>query len=149
MYYLQTILFICFILICCTIAWNGKEHFWFIPERISICDNVLGLSRRDCKRCTNTGICTFSNGEQQCVPGDFRGPTNGQDCVQYEYGNDYANLSLIDSPQPYWADTIRVTNKPWHWKQPIHEPRGIPQPSPEEILFFRHGSSSQQHHKKL
>lgn len=142
MYYIQSILFICFILICCTFVWNNKEHFWFTTEGISICDNVTGLSRHACKRCTNAGLCTFSNGEQQCVLGDFRGPLNDYDCVQYEYRNDYA---LIDSPQPYWVNT----NKIWHWKQPKHKSYGNPKLAPVGYKFFRHGSPPQKHHKKL
>lgn len=68
MLYLQTFLFICFILVCCTFIWNKKEHFWFILTGIKICDNVIGLNRHDCKRCTNAGMCTTADGEQTCIP---------------------------------------------------------------------------------
>ena len=90
------------------------EHFWFIPQGISICNNsdIASLNRHDCRRCTNAGICTYASGEKECVPGDFNGPYDKRDCVMYEYGNDYANLNLIDPLQPYLLDT----EKRWNWR---------------------------------
>ena len=143
----QIIVIALLLLICGTVLWNNKEHFWFIPQGISICDNVIGLGRHACKRCTNAGYCTLPNGASQCVPGDFHGPYNGQDCTTYEYGNDYANLSLIDPPQPYFVEPNRYWNYPEHIITEKTETRPITEV--ENQLMFRHGSPPQDHHRKL
>jgi hypothetical protein len=92
---------------------NAKEPFWFIPVGISICRNTANMTRHQCKRCTNAGYCTLSNGQSMCVPGDQNGPYNGDQCVFYEYGTDYNSLSLVDPPQPYWSEP----HKRWHWNK--------------------------------
>jgi hypothetical protein len=95
------------------------------------------LNRHDCRRQASCGLCTLTNGEEQCVDGDWNGPTNGQDCTQYEYGNHYANLSLVDPRQPYWINP----NEQINWKKPIYEGKNIlPKPSDEGDIYYRHGS---------
>jgi len=122
-----------------------KEHFWFIPQNISssICDtkNLINLNRHQCKRCANAGYCTMPTGESKCVEGNWNGPSNGQDCVLYEYGNDYANLSLVDSPQPYFINT----SDSWNWTKPIFQKRNIPQPVNEGMQFFHHSKPLKHH----
>ena len=143
--FVQIILLIIFIVVCCTVFWyEKKEPFWFIPQGISICDDVTGLSRHQCKRCTNAGYCTLPNGEHQCVHGDSRGPYNGQYCQLYEYG-DMANLSLIDPQEPLWVDM----NGHWDWPSHLGKHHEYPKPISEEETFFRHGTHPLEHHRKI
>ena len=159
MYYLQLLMLIAFILICCTLSWKHVENFWFIPQGMSMCDNVIGLNRHDCKRCANAGYCTLPNGESHCVNGDWLGSSNGQQCVQYEYGNDYANLSLIDPPQPYWSNSLYSSHNPWNWHSNkshiVERNEKIPEPLAYDVgqtygeQFFRHGTAPLEHHRKI
>lgn len=142
--FVQLIIAFIFIAVCCTIFWKKKEHFWFIPQGISICDNVSGLSRHQCKRCTNAGYCKLPSGETKCVSGDWRGPYNGEQCVGYEYGN-LANLSLVDAPEPMWVDM----NKHWNWTAHLGEPQETPVSTVDGQVFFRHGMPPLGHHKKI
>lgn len=118
----QIIVFTLFICICCTVFFRTREHFWFIPPGMKLENNdgtggeCVGLNRHDCRRQASCGLCVPPNGDIQCVGGDWNGPTNWQDCIQYEYGNHFANLSLIDPHQPYWSNP----NKQINWKKPIY-----------------------------
>jgi hypothetical protein len=134
------------IIIFCLYLRTRKEHFWFIPQNISngLCDanNLINLNRHQCKRCANAGYCTMPNGESKCVEGDWRGSANGEDCVLYEYGNDYASLSLVDAPQPYFINT----SDSWKWTNPIFQKREIPQPINEGMNFFHHSKPLKHHY---
>lgn len=151
--YLQIILLILFICACCTVYYNSKkEHFWFIPQSMhlekndglsNVCSN---LGRHDCKRTAECGYCTLPNGDSQCVPGDWNGSINGQQCTEYEYGTNYASLSLVDPKQPYWV----TPQESWNWTKPIYSQHiDVPIPSNEGEMYFRHGTPPQEHVKKL
>jgi hypothetical protein len=146
--WIQIFIIIFFLLACGTLFWKNKEHFWFLPQGTKLCQNVINLDRHQCKRCANAGYCTLPNGMKLCVPGDFNGPLNGQDCSEYEYGNDYANLSLIDPPQPYYVDT----NKSWNWTKPIFQKKLYAQPYVEtssQYPYFRHNEDPLVHQRRL
>lgn len=143
--YIQIILLIIFICVCLTFTWKVRETFDFIPQSMSLCSNIIGKNRHQCQRCANAGYCTTSSGDTICVEGDWKGPINGQDCIMYEYGNSYANLSLIDSPQPYWADTHRR----WNWEAPIRSHHDHPEPYSEGYKYFHHGNPPNEHHRRL
>jgi len=111
-----------------------------------MCSNVIGLDRHQCKRCANAGFCATPNGDKMCVEGDWNGPKNDQQCIMYEYGNDYANLSLIDPQQPYFIDTHRR----WNWEAPIRQYHDFPQPIDEGLSLFHHGSYlNHKHHPNM
>lgn len=146
--FLQITLLIILFLACCTIFYKKYEHFFFIPQSMRLIDDeqCTNLSRYDCKHTANCGYCTMVNGDSMCIPGDWNGPRNGQDCVNYEYGTDYANLSLVAPPQPYWVEP----NRYWNWTEHLHHDYlGYPQPMQEGNQYFRHSDPPQQHHKKI
>lgn len=147
----QLIIFIIFILVCLTL-FQYKEHFWFIPQGMILPVNdgtgeiCSGLSRYDCKRNSACGMCYPPTVNPVCVAGDWNGPLNGSDCVAYEYGTDYANLSLIDPQQPYFVEP----NRYWDWTKHLHSKiDNIPRPLQEGGKYFHHGNPPQQHHRKL
>jgi hypothetical protein len=139
----QIIILIIFTCACCTVFYKSTEHFWFVPPSTKIENNdgtgneCINLNRHECKRQASCGLCTLTNGEKQCVGGDWNGPLNGQDCVQYEYGNYYANLSLVDPEQPYWSNPNLLID----WKKPIYNDKNNePHPSDEGDIYFKRGS---------
>lgn len=146
--WIQIIGLVFFILACCFVFWNNKEHFWFLPQGTSLCDNIINLNRHQCKRCANAGYCTLPNGSKICVPGDFNGPKNGQDCSEYEYGNNYSNLSLIDPPQPYYIDPTTY----WDWQKNIIQEKIHAEPyveTEEKYQEFRHSNDPNEHARRL
>jgi len=146
--WIQISFIVFFLLACCFVFWNNKEHFWFLPQGTKLCKNIINLNRHQCKRCANAGYCTLPNGEKICVPGDFNGPLNGQDCSEYEHGNDYANLSLIDPPQPYYIEP----NQTWNWTNNITQEKIHVEPIVEtssKYPLFRHNNQPYEHNRKL
>lgn len=142
---LQILIIVCLTLVCGTLFWNGKEHFWFIPEGSHMCESVNGLSRDECKRCANGAWCTLPSGNASCIEGDMNGALDGQACDMYEYGAYNRSLSLVNPPQPYWANTT----KSWNWNTPYRHKPTIPKPVDEGIMYFRHGSPPTDHIKKF
>jgi hypothetical protein len=142
---IKIIILILFICICLTLFFiKKKEPFWFIPPNTKLCKSCANKSRFECRRCSECGVCTMPSGESYCVEGNQEGPYNGQDCVAYEYGNDYANLSLIDPKQPYWLEP----NRYWNWNMPIYANKNKPvKPSETFPLYSLHSYTS--HNRRL
>lgn len=146
--WIQILIIIFFILACCTVFWNKKEHFWFLPQGTKMCDNVINLNRHQCKRCSNAGYCTLPNNKKICVPGDFNGPLNEQDCSEYEHGNSYANLSLIDPQQPYFVNPEQM----FDWEKNIMHEKIHAEPlleTSDKYPAFRHSNSPYEHQRRL
>lgn len=136
----QIIILFTLICVCCTLYWKTKEHFWFIPQSMYLGNNdgtgksCANLSRYDCKRRAECGYCKLPNGASQCIAGDWTGSLDGTDCEQYEYGTDYANISMIDPPQPYYVEP----NRYWNFEKPIYLHHDHPEPISEGAKYFHH-----------
>lgn len=98
---------------------NVMENFYSSYYK-NYCPSCNWRNRRTCSKCLNCGFCLTAEGTGECVPGDSNGPYFRNDCVAWEYGDQYqyypyANLYpvvKVKSSNPYFQKQLK---KPYEW----------------------------------
>ena len=101
--YLQIIILVILLCICCTFYVGHREGFWFFPPNIEYCANCSYRNRRSCRSCNNCGYCINKKGQGECVSSDLNGPLFLTDCVSWEYGNPLNNPVRVSPTQYYFT----------------------------------------------
>lgn len=77
---------------------NIKENFSDYYGQY--CNDCSNKTPNQCMTCANCGFCVDRYGNSKCVPGDYKGPYNYEDCYLWYTGDKWSNYKdcMCDEP---------------------------------------------------
>jgi len=71
---------------------STKEDYSLVTPSGKLCGDCAGRNLNSCLDCFDCGYCIDDWGNGRCVPGDYKGPYNHENCKYYLQGDPYRTM---------------------------------------------------------